>query len=217
MKVWKITDKQGQSKHETQWGEGVTHEADGDSDVLCNKHWLHCYTDPLQAAFFCRSHVLYPDVLLWEAEAEGKTLVQYDKMGCAKLTTWHQVPMPEITPEQCVEIAIRCALAVCRESAFVTWAEDWLSGKDRSAAAAWAAWAAWAEAARAEAEAAARSRAARAAEAAEAAEAAARSWAARTWAAEAAEAAEAAAACALDNDPSLDVLAIIRSVVNKEG
>jgi len=170
MKVWKITDKQGQSKHETQWGEGVTHEADGDSDVLCNEHWLHCYTDPLQAAFFCRSHVLgCPDVLLWEAEAEGKTLVQYDKMGCTKLTTLRQVPMPEITSEQRVEIAIRCALAVCREQAFVTWAEDWLSGKDRSAEAAWAA-----------------------------------------------RAAEAAARAAADNDPSLDVLSIIRSVVNKE-
>lgn len=213
MKVWKITDKQGQSKHETQWGEGVTHEADGDSDVLCNEHWLHCYTDPLQAAFFCRSHVLRcPDVLLWEAEAEGKTLVQYDKMGCAKLTTWHQVPMPEITPEQCVEIAIRCALAVCRESAFVTWAEDWLSGKDRSAAA--AAWAAEAarEAAAWAAEAAAWAAwAAREAEAAR--EAAARAWAAREAAARAAR----AAACAADNDPSLDVLAIIRSVVHKEG
>ena len=87
------------------------------------------------------------------------------KVGCKTLTTIRQIPVPKIPAEQRVEIAIRCVLLVYKEEAWVKWANDWLSGKDRTLGAARAAEAA-----------------ARAAEAAvRAAEAAVRAAAEREW------------------------------------
>lgn len=39
MKLYKLTDQNGQSKYHMQWGAGITHTADGKSKVLCNEHW----------------------------------------------------------------------------------------------------------------------------------------------------------------------------------
>jgi len=76
------------------------------------------------------------------------------------LTTRHKIDLPSLTIEQRIEIAIRCAKLVCDDPAWTTWADNWLSGKDRSEAAAaraavWAARAVAAAAAWAEARAAA--------------------------------------------------------------
>jgi hypothetical protein len=82
-------------------------------------------------------------------------------------------PLPKLTTIQRVEIGIRCALTVCKDDKFRTWAENWLSGEDRSAESAWMAaraaetesekwaamaadWAEWEVAARASARASAR-------------------------------------------------------------
>lgn len=52
--------------------------------------------------------------------------------------------------ELSVRFAIACAMRGVKDAAWVAWAEKWLSGEDRTAAAAWAAeaaraaWAAWA-------------------------------------------------------------------------
>ena len=59
--------------------------------------------------------------------------------------TVREIPMPVLTTEQRVEIAIQCALYDCKKryftsDNFIRWAERWLDGTDRSAAA--AAWAA---------------------------------------------------------------------------
>lgn len=51
-----------------------------------------------------------------------------------------EIPVYEITTEQRVEFSIRAALLVYKETSFVSWAEKWLSGEDRSETLAFAAY-----------------------------------------------------------------------------
>jgi hypothetical protein len=48
------------------------------------------------------------------------------------MTTVRRIEIPVVTTEQRVKYAILCALEVCQEPSFVTWANKWLSGEDRS-------------------------------------------------------------------------------------
>ena len=229
--LYKLTDEDGWTRksHENalQWGEGVTHAATGSGDALCSDGVIHAYTDPLLAVLMNPIHVNFTTPLLWEAEG---AVVASDgtKVGVKALTTLRRMELPQVTTAQRVRFAILCAMEVCTDPAWRSWAEGWLSGEDRTAAAAWAtratraaeaaaraAWAARAEAAawaaRAEAAAWAAAWATRAAEAAaraEAAEAAAR--AAR------AEAAAEAAGAAAWMKPGLDLAALARRAIEEE-
>lgn len=65
------------------------------------------------------------------------------KVGCSVLMLTKELPVPAVTTNHRVHFAILCALAVYSEPSFVTWAEKWLSGEDRSVMAAMVAtWAA---------------------------------------------------------------------------
>ena len=182
MKLYKITDKNDKTRagyqNECQWGENVTHRAKGKGKNLCSEDFIHAYTDPLLAVFFNPLGGNYDEktMLLWEAEGRISAK-EVDKVGCRSLTTIKKIQKPEITTEQRVEIAIRLAVKVYKETSFIKWANSWLDTSDRTEAAARAA--------------------ARAAEAAGAAEAA---WAAgaAAWAAEAAAWAAAWALSVLD-------------------
>ena len=44
-----------------------------------------------------------------------------------------ELPLPSVTVEQRVKFAILCAQFVCKKKSFNRWAENWLSGKDRTA------------------------------------------------------------------------------------
>jgi hypothetical protein len=196
MKYYKLTDKNGMTQNDTKWGENVTHEAKKGKIELCSETCIHCYSDPLMASFFNSIHADIQDPLLWEAEVYGETITDGCKIGCRKLTTIKQIPLPEITIEQRVTIGIKAALKNYHESSFVEWAEKWLSGEDRTYAAANAAYAAYAVAYAAYA-------------AANAAYAAAN--AAANAAADAADAAADAADAAAD--AGVDILAIIKEVL----
>jgi hypothetical protein len=174
MPIYKITDAEDKSYGGCRWGENVTHTADGEGE-LCTEHWIHAYTDPLLAVMMNPVHGDYAlaSAHLWECEGVvGKD--DGTKLGCTSLTTLKRIELPAVTTEQRLRFGILCAREVCHENSFIAWSDAWLSGRDRSEAAAWAAaeaWAAWAaEAARAAAEAWA-AEAARAAAAAAAAEA----------------------------------------------
>jgi hypothetical protein len=197
MKCYKLTDENGQTCNDTQWGEGVTHEAPG-KGPLCTNGWIHAYSDPYLAVFMNPVHANFANPVLWEANAEGEIKEEQTKLGCQKLTTRCKIDLPEISTDQRIEISIRCAMLVYEEPEWLEWANGWLTGNTRSAraAAATAARAAWA------AEAAA-------ATAAWTAEAAAAAAARAAWAARAARAAEAAARAAVD----IDIVSVIREVV----
>ena len=145
--------------------------------------------------------------VLWEAETDCKPVREGQiKCGVCTLTTLRIIELPEVTTEQRVRFAILCALRVCKDRTFASWANKWLSGEDRSAATARWAEAAWAAEA-------ARAAWATARAAATAAWAAAAAAAAAAWAAEAARAAAAAAAAAVSVLPEIDLIEIAREAV----
>ena len=139
--LYKITDKDGYTRKgetgETKWSENVTHKARGKGKELCTNGVTHCYKDPYQAVLMNPNHGNYnpKTMLLWEAK--GKVIADDStKSGCKQLTTIKQIPVPEITIEQRVEIAIRCAMKVYKDDKFQEWALNWIMNKDRSANAA---------------------------------------------------------------------------------
>jgi len=169
-----------------QWELNKTFKTSGDGE-LCGPGFLHSYEHPLLAIMHNPIHGEFDlkKARLFEAVAGGK--IKKDgqmKMGSSELTLVKEIKIPKVTLEQRVAYVILCAKEVCKDEGWNLWANNWLSGKDRSEetakAARWAAWAAE-DAARA-ASAAGAARAARAAWAAKAA-----GWAARAagWAAKA--------------------------------
>lgn len=148
MTLYKLTDQDGKTRAgqagETQWGLGVKHEATGKpGQDLCTDGWIHAYEHPLLALLMNPIHAKICNPRLWECEGQiGKREGQL-KCGCRTLTTVREIALPEITTEQRVRFAIACAWPTCQIAEWRTWARKWLTGKDRTAEAAWAAvWAA---------------------------------------------------------------------------
>ena len=177
--IYKLTDKDGKTRNDTQWGPGVSHSGTGQGE-LCGPGWIHAYEHPLVAVLLNPIHANIQNPRLWEAEGEIAIRDGQIKCGCKTLTTVREIPIPAVTTEMRVRFGILCAKEVCACSAWNAWADRWLSGEDRTQAAAERARAAGAAAAEAWAAQAAAAWAAQATEAAEATEAAA-AWAA-AWA-----------------------------------
>ena len=121
------------------WGEGVTHHASGRGN-LCSSGWLHAYSDPLLAVLLNPIHANYTPFILWKAKGSG--LLKNDrglKLGRSVLTTVRVIPTPIVTTEDRIRFAILCAGSVFIDPAWNSWANDWLSGKDRANAATYAA------------------------------------------------------------------------------
>ena len=104
MKLYKLTDGNNQTMNGTNWGENVTHTADGKSTELCNEHWLHAYVDPVLAVMMAPAHVTYSQTKMWEAEGVVG-LEKADKVGCTSLMTVREIPLPVVTTEQRVKFA----------------------------------------------------------------------------------------------------------------
>ena len=140
MKKYKLTDQDGFTRrgqrNETLWGENVTHTAAGDVWCgvrrLCTEEVIHYYDSPLVARLMNPLHAKLKHPICWECRGRR---VAHDgtKGGCKTLTMIRQVPLPELTVEQRVEIGIRAALAVCDDPVWRTWATLWLSGENRDA------------------------------------------------------------------------------------
>ena len=146
VKVYKLTDENLQTREGFQYVLGVEATAPGVGRI-CSYGWLHAYEDPLLASFFSPTHIHYFHPRLYRAEGKVGIRDGQIKLGCSKLILIEEIPLPEINIEQRVEIAIRTVMLVYTEPAWTEWAEDWLSGKNRSleATGAVATWAtAWA-------------------------------------------------------------------------
>jgi len=137
MKYYKLTDAAGKTRadydNECQWGENITHEAEGKGIRLCSPDFIHAYRDPYQAILLNPINGNYDEntMLMWEGEGE-EIVYQEGKSGFKRFTTEHQIPIPDLPLELRVEIAIHLALQVYEAKDFRRWAEDWLDGKDRT-------------------------------------------------------------------------------------
>ena len=134
-RLYKLTDRDGRTMGNTQWGDGVSHSGTGEGG-LCGPGWIHAYEHPLIAVLMNPEHAGFdPDSMrLWEAEGEVGLREGQLKCGCKTLTTVREISVPEITTEMRVRFAILCVKEVCREAAWNKWADGWLSGEDRSEA-----------------------------------------------------------------------------------
>ncbi len=143
-KLYKLTDKDAQTRNNCQWGENVTHTAPG-TGPLCTSGWLHAYTDPLLAVLLNPIHGTFDPATmrLWEADGDVGATDHGLKVGCTRLTTVREIPVPQVTTEQRVRFAILCSLAVNTRwkgrATYKRWAQAWLDGSDRTCAAAAAA------------------------------------------------------------------------------
>lgn len=141
--LYKLTTSTGLTRagerNEMKWGPGITHEAQGSGTELCSDGFIHAYTSPLLAVLLNSIHADIANPLLWECEGEVLLSDHGLKVGCKKLTTIRTLPVPIVTQEQRVAFGILCALEVERDAVFAKWARKWLSGEDRTKAAAEAA------------------------------------------------------------------------------
>ncbi|VVB50934.1 Uncharacterised protein [uncultured archaeon] len=132
--LYKLTDANGQTYNHTQWDEGVTHETSGEGE-LCGPGWIHAYTSPLLAVFLNPIHGRFKNPQLWECIGEGLEKSDYGlKVGRTRITTVKRIPLPVVTTNQRIAFSILAVLEVYKEPSFVLWTNNWLSGKDRTAA-----------------------------------------------------------------------------------
>ena len=139
MKYYKLTNQNYETTNQTKWGVGITHKATGKGRELCTSDVIHVYDHPLKAVMFNPIHANIANPVLWEVRVKKIVAKDLGKAGVKECTTIKIVPLPEITTQQRVRFAIYCALEVYHGDGFVTWAQNWLSGKDTSYAAARAA------------------------------------------------------------------------------
>ena len=132
MKCYKLTDKNGQTRNDTQWGPNVSHSAEGKGENLCSDGWIHFYTNPLIAILMNPIHANFAQARLWECESSGKELHESLKSGCKTLTTIREIPLPKISMTQRIAFGILCTKEVCKDERWNNWADKWLSGEDRT-------------------------------------------------------------------------------------
>lgn len=134
---YKLTDHNGQTRGPTQWGENITHKAVGSSDRLCTESWIHFYRDPILAVLVNPIHARFSNPRLWEGFVpEGEELHEPLKSGSRIFTTTREITLPRITRTQRTIFGILCAKVMYHDPAWNTWADNYISGKDRSIASA---------------------------------------------------------------------------------
>ena len=164
--VYKLTDQNLQTYRGFQYQIGVPAVANGIGE-LCGPGWLHAYSHPLLALLLNPIHANIQNPRLWRAKA--KAPVKDDKgrkLGTSELMVLEELVIPSLTLEQRLTFGILCAKIVFKNTTWEKWADGWLQGVNRTAAAAYAATAAAATAATAAAAAAAYADAAATADAA---------------------------------------------------
>ena len=94
----KLTDKDGRTRGDCQWGEGVSHEATGQGTDLCSDAVIHYYADPLLAVFADPIHGNFGETsLLWEFKPDKEVNGSALKNGCKRGTTIKRIEKPIIT------------------------------------------------------------------------------------------------------------------------
>ena len=137
--LYKVTDGDGYTQrggpNRTRWEPGQWIEVPW-GGKLCQPGCLHAYRDPLLAALFDPvDALLLPAGRLWIAEGNVR-LEDAGKCGCDRMRALNEHEVPVVSFDQRKRWAIYCAREVYRDPRWQRWAKRWLSGEDRSAAAA---------------------------------------------------------------------------------
>jgi hypothetical protein len=131
MRLIKLTDSEGYTQNKTHWQVGTTHTASGKGTELCTDGVIHAYTSELLATLMNPAHGQFVNPQCFEAE--GEVIVSDGtKVGCKSLTIVGIAELPKVTTIQRIAFSILCAKELCNNSSWNAWADEWLSGKDRS-------------------------------------------------------------------------------------
>ena len=124
--------------NETAWVLGKWVEAKGKpKHNLCSTSYIHWYTDPLLAVLFNPIHANINDPRIWEIETAGDEQLDGSlKGGSQRVRLMKEIALPTVTMEQRIRFVILCVKEVYAADKWQTWADNWLSGKDRSYASA---------------------------------------------------------------------------------
>jgi len=133
MKIaYKLTDSEMRTHNEFQWELGKWYETTGEGD-LCSPNWLHFYSDPLVGLFLNPIHMDIRNFHLFRAEVEGNFIDNNGlECGYSRARLIEELPVPQISPVQQVRFAILCAKEVYKGKKWNKWANNWLSGKNRT-------------------------------------------------------------------------------------
>ena len=132
----KLTNQEMRTHGQHQWILNEWCETDG-VDELCGPGWLHAYTHPLLAVLLNPIHANLSDPRLFVIETGGTRKDDRGlKVGFTKMRLAREMPLPAVTREHRVAFGILCALEVYNVPEFVSWAQAWLSGENRSRSAA---------------------------------------------------------------------------------
>jgi len=133
MKIaYKLTDSGMRTYYEFQWELGKWYETTGEGD-LCFSGWFHFYSDPLVGLFLNPVHAGIENPRLFRAEVEGNFIDDHGaKCGYSRARLIEELLVPQISSVQRVRFAILCAKEVYKEKEWNKWADNWLSGKDRT-------------------------------------------------------------------------------------
>lgn len=132
LQKYKLTNQNLQTYGGFQWTLGNKETASGEDD-LCGPGWLHYYHHPLLAVLLNPIHANIKEPRLFEVLAEGEHKDDRGlKGGCTEMTLLKEIPLPEVTEEHRIAFGILCAKEVEEGKEWNEWADNWLSGKDRS-------------------------------------------------------------------------------------
>lgn len=127
----------------TRWkndsGAFITVKAIGQGKSLCSQDVIHFYDHPVLAVLFNPIHANLKNPVLVSIEVDEEVAHDGLKGGCKQASIVEVLKLPEVTLEQRVEFAIRCAQKSYKNEKWRNWAAAWLSGKDRSSKSAHAA------------------------------------------------------------------------------
>lgn len=129
---YKLTDENLKTYNDTNWSANDWKTTSG-KGALCSPGWLHCYTDPILAAFLNPIYGNFTAPRLLKVEVAGECKTDRGlKEGWTRMRTIKEIPLPKVTTEQRVKFGILCALAVYQKPEFQVWAKNWLGLEDQT-------------------------------------------------------------------------------------
>ena len=100
----------------------------------------HAYTSPVLAELLDPIHANFREYRVFRGEASGPVISDRGlKVGYTNMRITEELPRLHITTENRIRFGIACACRVYTSAEYRAWAGRWVSGADRTEAAAWAA------------------------------------------------------------------------------
>jgi hypothetical protein len=142
---YKLLTQQMTSHGGMQWHIGGTNKATKSGNAMCTDQVLHCYAYPELAVLLNPVHANIKEPRLFKIHCSEIVANDGLKQACKEQTLVEELSLPVFSTTQRVAFGIKCALLVYKDQAFISWAEKWLSGEDRTVASAESAaeYAAW--------------------------------------------------------------------------